>query len=475
MAMKDTIHKKWDRKCFRSTYQNKKLLLFPLILILSCIVVFHMQNQIAQPTYVYANTKEEVTISKNSVRVIVGDKTKLTINGTKEKVTWSVKDKKVASVSSGGYVKGLKKGTTTVSAKVLGKTYACKVTVEQPELSMNSYLGVVGNETSITVSGTAKKVTFTSSDEKVATITSSGKVKFRSEGNVVFTAAVGNQAYYCYSTIYTASDFRKLTKTGKEIQNKIQLILAENITKQMTTVQKIRFVHDYLLLNTEYDEINYKNDTLTSRAYSPEGVLFDGMAVCQGYAETFQLFMDSLSIENRFIVGTAGGVSHAWNLVKLEDGWYHVDTTWDDPIPDKEGRVLYDHFLLNDKEMKSLRHKWIAKDYPSCNATKYLTVKEIYTQEVKEAEDEKLIKEYQSNGSILKSWQDYSKSYVKRYQQGEEWVSLMYPQKNAGTVDKIARGIAELLGYYGTYRYEYEPLREVGDYYLLKMRVSFLD
>lgn len=474
--MKNIKHENRDRQCFLSTYRNtNKLLFFPLILILSCLIVSHLENHSVQPVYVYANTKEAITLSKNSVRVIVGDKTKLTINGTKEKVTWSVKDKKIATVSSSGYVKGIKKGTTTVSAKILGKTYTCKVTVEQPELSMNSYLGVVGNETSITVSGTTQKITWTSSNEKITTVTVGGKVKFHSEGSATIAATVGNQTYYCYTTIYSSSDFRKLTKTQKEIKNKIQLILAENITKQMTTVQKIRFVHDYLLLNTEYDEINYKNDTLSSRAYSSEGVLFDGMAVCQGYAETFQIFMDSLSIENRFIVGTAGGVSHAWNLVKLEDGWYHVDTTWDDPIPDKKGRVVYDYFLLNDNEMKSLRHKWKEKDYPSCNATKYLTVKELYTQEIKEAEDEKLIKEYQKSGSLLKTWKDYSKVYVKRYQQGEDWVSLMYPQKNAGTVTEIARGVAELLGYYGTYRYEYETLREVGDYYLLKMRVSFLD
>lgn len=398
----------------------------------------------------------------------MGDKTKLTINGTKEKVTWSVKDKKIATVSSSGYVKGVKKGTTTVSAKVLGKTYTCKVTVERPVLSCNSYLGVINNETTLTVSGTTKKVAWTSSNEKVATVTKNGKVKFLAKGNVVITATVGNQSYYSYCTIYTSSDYRKLTKMEKEVINKIQLILAENITSHMTVVEKIRFVHDYLVLHTEYFE--YSN-----RSYHPEGVLFDGKAVCQGYAETFELFMNYLSIENRFVVGTGGGVSHAWNMVKLEDGWYHVDSTWDDPVPDKEGRVLYTYFLLDDKQMKSLRHKWNEKDYPSCNATKFLTMKDLYTQEVKDLEDEKLIKEYQKNGNLLKTWKDYSKEYVKRYQQGEEWISLMYPQKDAGSVSEIARGVAKLLGYYGTFNYEYHALREVGDYYILNMRISFLD
>lgn len=467
--MKSTTIKKWHRLIQSSLYQNrKKLLLFPLILILSCMIVSNFPFQSFQSEYVFAKTTEEIKLSKNSVSVIVGDKTKLTINGTKEKVTWSVKDKKIATVSPSGYVLGIKKGTTTVSAKVLGKTYTCKVTVEQPESSCNSYLGVIDNETTLTISGTTKKVAWASSNEKVATVTKNGKVKFLAKGNVVITATVGNQSYYCYCTIYPSGDFRKLNKTEKEIINKIQLILAENITNHMTAVEKIRFVHDYLVLHTEYGEISYKS-------YHPEGVLFDGIAVCQGYAETFELFMNSLSIENRFVTGTAGGVSHAWNMVKLEDGWYHVDSTWDDPVPDKKGRLLYTYFLLNDEEMKSLRHKWKEKDYPSCNAKKFLTVKDIYTQEVKELEDEKLIKEYQKNGDLLKSWKDYSKEFVKRYQQGEEWINLMYPQKDAGSVSEIASGVAKLLGYYGTFRYEYHALREVGDYYILNMRISFID
>ncbi|WP_312371653.1 Ig-like domain-containing protein [Lachnoclostridium sp.] len=467
--MKSTIIKKWHRLFQSSLYQNrKKLLLFPLILILSCMIVSNLPFHSFQSENVFAKTTEEITLSNTSVNVIVGDKTKLTINGTKEKVIWSVKDKKIATVSTSGYVKGIKKGTTTVSAKVSGKTFTCKVTVEQPVLSCNSYLGVIDNETTLTVSGTTKKVAWTSSNEKVATVTKSGKVKFLAKGNVVITATAGNQSYDCYCTIYTSGDFRKLTKTEKEVMNKIQLILAENITNRMTAVEKIRFVHDYLVLHTEYKELSY-------RSYHPEGVLIDGMAVCQGYAETFELFMNSLAIENRFVIGTGGGVSHAWNMVKLEDGWYHVDSTWDDPVPDKEGRVLYTYFLLNDEEMKSLRHKWKEKDYPSCNAKKFLTMKDLYTQEVKELEDEKLIKEYQKNGNLLKTWKDYSKEYVKRYQQGEDWVSLMYPQKDAGSVSEMALGVAKLLNYYGTFRYEYEALREVGDYYILKMRISFID
>ena len=62
-------------------------------------------------------------------------------------------------------------------------------------------------------------------------------------------------------------------------------------------------------------------------------------------------------IECEIVTGSGRGESHAWNLVKMEDGWYHVDVTWDDPIPDVEGKVSYLYFLKNDAYMAK-DHVW---------------------------------------------------------------------------------------------------------------------
>ena len=48
------------------------------------------------------------------------------------KATWKSSNPKVASVTSKGKVTAKKKGTATISAKVNGKTYKCKVTVLRP-------------------------------------------------------------------------------------------------------------------------------------------------------------------------------------------------------------------------------------------------------------------------------------------------------------------------------------------------------
>jgi len=69
-----------------------------------------------------------------------------------------------------------------------------------------------------------------------------------------------------------------------------------------------------------------------------------GQAVCQGYALAFKLCMDILGIESKVILGMTPEGKHAWNAVKLDGEWYYIDVTWDDPVPDAEGKVVYNYF-----------------------------------------------------------------------------------------------------------------------------------
>ena len=65
-----------------------------------------------------------------------------------------------------------------------------------------------------------------------------------------------------------------------------------------------------------------------------------------------------------------GAEGHAWNLVKLDDEWFSLDVTWDDPVPDVEGRVKYGYFLIND-EILGYTHMWEKDKYPKAESDKY--------------------------------------------------------------------------------------------------------
>ena len=82
--------------------------------------------------------------------------------------------------------------------------------------------------------------------------------------------------------------------------------------------------------------------------------------MCEGYAKAFQYLMNEIGIDNVIVIGTATNSNgqtenHAWNYVKLNEKWYAVDTTWDDPILIGEGTLpeksRYQYFLKGSATM----------------------------------------------------------------------------------------------------------------------------
>lgn len=123
--------------------------------------------------------------------------------------------------------------------------------------------------------------------------------------------------------------------------NIINNINSKNIYKQ------IKYIHDTLVETVEYDS------TLElDNSHNIYGTLVEKKVVCEGYAKTFKYFMDNLNIECILVGGTASNSSneeaHMWNYVKLNDIWYGVDVTWDDPIiigSTTKNNLRHDYFL----------------------------------------------------------------------------------------------------------------------------------
>lgn len=109
---------------------------------------------------------ESIKLNKSKLTIEVGSTYTLKINGTKEKITWSSSNKKIAKVNKSGKVTGVKKGSATITATVAGKKYTCKVTVKKQEYKVASS-GLtevkthqeIMNELNMTVIKTMNKVT----------------------------------------------------------------------------------------------------------------------------------------------------------------------------------------------------------------------------------------------------------------------------------------------------------------------------
>lgn len=153
---------------------------------------------------------KNVELSKSKITIVVGQTYALKLNGTKKAVTWSSSDKNICSVSKKGIVKGLKKGSATISAKVGKKTYKCKVTVEAPKISASRKSVKVGNDFTLKLNGTKRTVKWYTSDKKIASVSKKGVVKAHKVGKVKIYTKLGGQTYSCTVTVTKAS--KKLTK-----------------------------------------------------------------------------------------------------------------------------------------------------------------------------------------------------------------------------------------------------------------------
>ena len=139
-----------------------------------------------------------------------------------------------------------------------------------------------------------------------------------------------------------------------------QQIVADIITSSMSDYQCVKTIHDYLVKNIDYGFVGLKDTTGSDLAHRAEGALCYDTAVCQGYAEAFELLCAQVGIQAYMMYGDAiaedGIESHAWNVVRIDGEWYQIDCTWDDPFVNgnvvKDGsNIIYKYFLLTDAEM----------------------------------------------------------------------------------------------------------------------------
>lgn len=150
---------------------------------------------------------ESVTLSNTSLNLTEGETATLTAtiapeNATDKSITWTSSDASVATVDANGKVAAVKTGKATITATSSnGKTASCEVTVttklilvETLTIDPTEWSGEEGSEFKITATvlpenAVDKTLTWTSSDEAVATVDSEGNVKVLKDGSCIITVA----------------------------------------------------------------------------------------------------------------------------------------------------------------------------------------------------------------------------------------------------------------------------------------------
>lgn len=153
----------------------------------------------------------------------------------------------------------------------------------------------------------------------------------------------------------------KIREHQTAMQSRIRRIAEK--AKDLTEKEKQLYIHDFILENVRYDKLK--------KEYSHEiiGALGNGVAVCEGIAKAVKVLCSQLGIWCIIAISQNNpekGIRyrHAWNVLKIEGRYYHMDVTFDNTLS-KEGVKRYDYTNLGDRQMFR-DHEPVVWKIPEC-------------------------------------------------------------------------------------------------------------
>lgn len=129
---------------------------------------------------------------------------------------------------------------------------------------------------------------------------------------------------------------------------KVDEIIKKELNEKMDIIDKIKIIHDYIINNTKYDQNRSDKNIFEYKSNNAYGVLIEGYGICSGYTDSMMLFLEKLNIKSYKV----SSENHVWNKVFVNNNWYNLDLTWDDPVnSDGSDSLEHNFFLVNDDEM----------------------------------------------------------------------------------------------------------------------------
>ena len=156
--------------------------------------------------------------------------------------------------------------------------------------------------------------------------------------------------------------------------------------------EKVKYVYEYIIKNTEYDLAAPDNQNILS-------VFEGGRSVCQGYAKATQYLLNKLNVFCTLVEGRVKDrEAHVWNLVRINGSYCYVDTTWGDasynlvsdgePAPVQAPEINYDYLCVPERMIAETHIMKETVPMPECDSMEnnYYVREGIYFETVEDTQ-----------------------------------------------------------------------------------------
>lgn len=208
-----------------------------------------------------------LNLNKSNLALYTGHSATITAKSSiKDVISWSSSNTKVATVNSKGVVTAKGVGTARITASVGGVKKTCTVSVKNPTLTLNKKNTTMYRGTSMSIKATVKptaSVKWTSSNKKVASVDSKGKVKALKTGSATITASVGKVKK---SIRVTVKEVTKLSTPAKPTA------VAQGVAKLKLSWKPVSYVSGYQVYRSTNAKKGFKKIATTSKTSITNGV-----------------------------------------------------------------------------------------------------------------------------------------------------------------------------------------------------------
>ena len=171
---------------------------------------------------------------------------------------------------------------------------------------------------------------------------------------------------------YTIQDKEQLNKQIADINSVLEPLVNE--VKDKDIFEKELYLHDKIATMCKYYKYEDINK-IPEECHNIYGCVVSKSAVCDGLSKALQVALDKAGIESIIVSGSLQSELHAWNLVKLDEDWYHVDITSDKSL-DKDFKndasvVTHSYFNITDDKIQKTNTIDNKESLPKATNTKY--------------------------------------------------------------------------------------------------------